>query len=196
MWPRRQTQEAYSSRRGPSHWSSVRPSLRGRPSLAMTRWSPVLPCQGWPRDPWTRVPPPNVPPCPGATPSEDLSLFWVHTGDRARVFLPLGVPPLTQSPRLADQVQPPPVRARFRALGENPRLPWPVNHFNAFLKPERINRPPASGTQYGRPRGPACPLGGGAEKGKMALAPLGLARMQITTTKITLPHTSVRLPES
>lgn len=107
-----------------------------------------------------------------------------------------GAPPLTQSPRLANQVQPPPVRARFRALGENPRLPWPVNHFNAFLKPERINRPPASGTQYGRPRGPACPLGGGAEKGKMALAPLGLARMQITTTKITLPHTSVRLPES
>lgn len=53
-----------------------------------------------------------------------------------------GAPPLTQSPRLANQVQPPPVRARFRALGENPRLPWPVNHFNAFLKPERINPPP------------------------------------------------------
>lgn len=108
----------------------------------MTRWSPVLPCQGWPRDPWKQVPPPNPPPCPGATLSEDLPLFWVHAGDRARVFLPLGVPPLTQSPRLANQVQPPPVRARFRALGENPRLPWPANHFNAFLKPERINPPP------------------------------------------------------
>lgn len=188
VWHGRQTGEVYSSRSEPGHWSSVHPSLRGWPSLAMRRWSPILPLQGG----------------PGTLRYESypLMLHLAQVPHRQRTChlsgctqetepgsCPAqGAPSYIKSPALCKvQVQPPPVLAS----GENPRLPWPVNHFDAFLKPERINPPP---------RGPARPLGGGrAEKGKMPLVPLGsprTARMQIITTKITLPHTSVHRPES